>query len=309
MYYSCGKTYEGRDIWVIKISDNVTYDEDEPEVLYMSGVHGNEKPGYQIVIYSLKAIIEKYTSSYSNDSLTLRIRKIVNNTELYFIPMVNPDGIEAITRKNKKPNECIGGDTLFFGVDINRNYPYKWDELDIHPLKYIFGGFPKIPIRTTVRYPLLDIQTLLKKGYYRGPYPFSENESKAIKQFIENRSIILSVDYHTYGEKILYPWSWSRYPPPQEDIFKSIGKNVSIINGYNLMQGSYWYYIPGSSADWFYAEYNIYSFTIELCSSNLLIYFPVNDIIEKLCNTHLDANLYFAECSLLINNLKNENSS
>jgi len=300
LYYSCGKTYEGRDIWVVKISDNVTNDEDEPEILYMSGVHGNEKPGYQTIIYSLKTIAENYTKPNVNHSLTTRIRNIVNTTELYFIPMVNPDGVEAATRKNREPNDCVAGDTLFCGVDVNRNFAYKWDELDVYPFKYVFGGFPKIPFRTTVKYSFLDIQSLIKKGSYRGPYPFSENESKLIKQFIENHSIVLSVDYHTYGEKVLYPWSWTRDPPSDENIFKSIGDNISKINGYDVIQASTWYYVPGSSGDWLYAEYNIYSFTIELCASNFLVYFPIKNIIENLCKTHLEVNLYIAEQTLLM---------
>ena len=299
MYYSLGKTYEGRDIWTVKISDNVTIDEDEPEVLFMGGVHGNEKPGYQIVIYSMKAIVENYTSPNVNHSFTARIRNVVNNTELYFIPMVNPDGVEAGTRKNRQPNNCIFGNTLFRGIDINRNYAYKWEELDEHPLKYIFGAFP-IPARTTVKYPFLDFQSIIKRGNYRGSHPFSENESRAVKQFIENHSITLSVDYHTYGEKILYPWFWTKDPSPDNPLFVSIAENISNINEYEVIQGSKWYYIPGVSGDWLYAEHNIYSFTIELYKSNLPVYFPIRYNILKLCETHLLVNLYIAERTMMI---------
>lgn len=302
LYYSLGKTYEGRDIWAVKISDNVTVDEDEPEVLYMGGVHGNEKPGFQVVIYSIKAIVENYISSNVNQSFTARIRNIVNNTELYFIPMVNPDGIESGSRKNRQPNDCIFGDTIFRGVDINRNYGYKWNELDNHPFKYIFGGFPKRLDRTTIKYPFLDFQSFIKKGNYRGSNPFSENESRAIKQFIENHSISLCVDYHTYGEKILYPWHWTKDVSSDNSLFISIGENISKINQYNVIQGSKWYYIPGSSGDWMYAEHNIYPFTIELCKSNFLVYFPLKEQIIDLCKTHLIVNLYIAERSIQMKN-------
>lgn len=300
LYYSLGKTYEGRDIWLIKISDNVTSDEDEPEVLFMGGVHGNEKPGYQVVIYSMGAIVENYTLPNVNHSFTMQVRNIVNNTELYFIPMVNPDGVEAGTRKNRQPNNCIFGSSPFCGVDINRNYAYKWDELDKHPFKYIFGGFPKILVRTTVKYSFLDFQSLIRKGNYRGPYPFSENESKAIKQFIENHNITVRIDYHTYGEKILYPWSWTKDPPPGKSLFLSIAENISKINGYEITQGSKWYYIPGASGDWLYAEHGIFSFTIELFKSSFPVYFPIKDHILKLCKTHLLVNLYIAERALLL---------
>jgi len=300
LYYSLGKTYEGRHIWCVKISDNVTFDEDEPEVLFMGGIHGNEKPGYQAVIYSMKAIVENYNSPYLNLSFTRRIRNIVNNTELFFIPMVNPDGIESGTRKNRQPNDCIFGDTIFRGVDINRNFAYKWEELDKHPFQYIFGGFPKRLDRTTVKYPFLDFQSIVRRGNYRGSYPFSENESRALKQFIENHSITLSVDYHTYGEKILYPWSWTKDPSPDNPLFISIAENISKINQYEVIQGSKWYYIPGFSGDWLYAEHNIYSFTIELCKSNIPVYLPIKDHIIKLCKTHLFVNMYAAERAMMM---------
>lgn len=299
-YYSLGETYERRHIWCVKISDNVTADEDEPEVLFMGGVHGNERPGYQTVIYTLKAIAENYTIANVNHSFTNRIRNIVNNTELYFIPMVNPDGVESGTRKNRQPNDCIFGDTIFRGVDINRNFAYKWEELDKHPFKYIFGGFPKRLDRTTVKYPFLDFQSIIRRGNYRGQYPFSENESRAIKQFIENHNITFSIDYHIYGEKILYPWSWTKEPTIENALFVSIAGNISNINGYEIIQGSYWYYIPGCSGDGMYAKHNIYSFTIELCKSSFLANFPLKKRILDLCKTHLLVNLYASERSLEI---------
>ena len=300
LYYSIGKTYEGRDIWLIKISDNVTQDEDETKILFTSGVHGNEKPGYEILIYSMKSIIENYTTPNVNNSFTDRIRNIVNTTTLFFIPMVNPDGIEAITRKNRKINNCIYGENIFCGVDINRNFDYKWEELDKHPIKYIFGGFPKRLDRTTVKYPFFDFKSFIGKGNYRGPYPFSENESKAIKQFIENTSISISVDYHTYGEKILYPWYWSKDSPTDRSLFVSIGENISKINGYKTLQGSQWYYIPGALGDWIYEKHGVFSFTIELLKSNLPVYFPLKNQILRLCIDHLLVNLYLSERAIMM---------
>lgn len=299
LYYSLGKTYEGRDIWLVKISDNVSIDEDEPEVLFMGGTHGDEKTGYQTVIYSMKAIVENYTSPNVNHSFTMRIRNIVNNTELFFIPMVNPDGVEAKTRKNRQTNDCIFGDSVLRGVDINRNYGYKWEEFDKHPFKYIFGAFP-FPARTTVKYPLLDFQSFIREGTYRGPNPFSENESRAVKQFIENSSIAIRIDYHTSGEKIIYPWSWTKDPPDDEPIFISIAENISKINGYQITQGSRWYYILGNSGDWMYAEHGILTLTIELCKSGLMHYFPIKCHILEICKTHLLVNLYIAERALML---------
>lgn len=136
-YTPIGKTYEGRVLWLVKISDNVTTEEDEPAVLYTGGLHGNEDPGYQVVIYSLKAIVENYTYPYVNESFTNRIKSIVDTTELYFIPMLNPDGIESHIRKNRQPNDCLFGKTLKRGVDLNANFDFNWEDRLIHPFRYI----------------------------------------------------------------------------------------------------------------------------------------------------------------------------
>jgi len=299
-YESIGKTYEGRDIWLVKISDNVVADEDEPGVLFTGGIHGNEKPGFEVVIYSLKAIAENYSSINVNESFSNRIRNIVNNTELYFIPMVNPDGVEAETRKNREPNDCIFGSTLFRGVDLNRNFGYKWEDFNEHPLKYTLGTIFKIGGRANVMFPFLDIP--FGKGVYRGPYPFSENETRAIKEFVENHSIITGIGYHTSGRKIGYPWAWTKEDPSDAPTFLSLVENVSKINDYTFFQSSDWYFISGCFNDWMYGEHGAYYFTIELDPTEADGLWFQHDFkpVPEICETHLLVNLYIAERAMTL---------
>ena len=147
---------------------------------------------------------------------------------------------------------------------------------------------------------LTSAKSIKKRGYYRGPYPFSENESRAVKQFIENHSITTSVDYHTCGEKIIYPWSWTRDPPPNKPLFLSIAENISQINGYEIIQGSQWYYIIGSSKDWLYAEHGVFPFVIELCNSSGSNAPSDKELILQICKTHLLVNLYVAERTIIL---------
>jgi hypothetical protein len=302
-YESLGKTYEGRDIWLVKISDNVSIDEDEPEVLFTGGIHGNEKPSFEVVIYTLKSIAENYSSINVNESFSNRVRDIVNNTELYFIPMVNPDGVESGTRKNKIQNDCIFGDKLFRGVDLNRNFDWKWNDFNKHPFKYTLNTILKIGGRSTIMFPFLDIKSIVGEGTYRGPYPFSENETRAIKRFVENHSIKAGIDYHTYGRKIGYPWAWTKESPADEDVFISIAENISEINEYSFFQWSDWYFVNGFFTDWMYGEHEIFHFLIELDPTNVhgprfqRDFKPVSEI----CETHLLVNLYLAERSLTLN--------
>jgi len=57
---SLGKTHEGRDIWMVKLSDNVDIDEDEPGVLLMGAHHGNEKPSFEVLIFFIQHMLENY---------------------------------------------------------------------------------------------------------------------------------------------------------------------------------------------------------------------------------------------------------
>ncbi len=296
-YYSLGKTYEGRDIWLVKISDNVSNDENEPEVLFSGGMHGDEKQGYQVVIYSMKAIVENYTSTNVNLSFTNNIRYIVNNSEMYFIPMLNPDGCEAGTRKNRRPNNCPFGKTLFSGVDIARNSGYKWELLDEHPFRYSRSAIPKIWEKINVKYPFLDWRSLLGEGCYRGPYPLSENESKALKYVAENYNISIWVDHHSYGKKIIYPWGWTKESTADESLYVSIAEGMSDINGLEIQQMGKWYAILGVPNDWMYAEHGIISYSIELPPTNAdgFAFSWMNEPLLPMCKTHLLVHLYVAE--------------
>jgi carboxypeptidase T len=297
MYVSIGKTYEGRDIWLVKISDNVTCNENETETLYMGGVHGDERTGYQAVIYSMQAIVENYTNPNINVSIAKNIQNIVNNSELYFIPMVNPDGIEAGVRKNRKPNDCILGNSLLKGVDINRNFPFKWNYWDTNFFQFIFDRCAEISFPCSIpnkKYPIGDLLSP-REGQYRGPYPLSENESRAIQSFVMEHNIIISVDYHCAGEKILYPWSYTYNSTPDDYIFKSIAENMSDINHFDYKQGGHWYYVNGAMKDWLYANCSIFPFTIELCKKFQEDGTEDSEELLQICKTHLEVNLFLAK--------------
>lgn len=101
---SIGKSVKGRDLWVLKISDNVDVDEVEPEFKFISSMHGNEITGRELTQFLIKDIVESYGS---NEQIT----KLVNNTEIYIMPSMNPDGSNRRQRANAN------------GYDLNRNFP------------------------------------------------------------------------------------------------------------------------------------------------------------------------------------------
>jgi len=299
---SLGKTYEGRDIWLVKLSDNVEINEEEAGVLLMGAHHGNEKPSFEALIFFIKHMVENYGKENTDDDddgainedpidgadndgddqtdedpSEDRVRDAIDNTEIFVIPMVNPDGVEADTSKNRAVKE---GQTNNIGVDLNRNYGFKWELYDLFPIQYnnIWTSRPE-------------------SWNYRGEEPFSEAESTAVKNFVESEDIKVSLSYHSYGEFIICPWMHTSQITPHEDIFISVGEGISTINKYDFYRGAGTIFpwpggTIGTSENWLYGEQNILSYTIELCRTRA----PTNPaVVHEYCLTHTGVNLYVCE--------------
>lgn len=101
---SIGKTVKGRELFVLKISDNPAVDEVEPEFKYISSMHGDEITGRELTI----RLIDEMLPKYGTDP---QITELINNTELFIMPSMNPDGSELRQRANAN------------GQDLNRNFP------------------------------------------------------------------------------------------------------------------------------------------------------------------------------------------
>jgi carboxypeptidase T len=312
---SIGNTFEDRSIWMVKISDNPTQDESEPAVLLMGAHHGNEKPSYESLIFFVEYIVDAYysqTEDNDNDGLIDeddfdgidndndglidedpsedRIRNIVDSTEIFVIPMVNPDGVEYNWRKNRAPNYGSFGkadEITSYGVDLNRNYDYLWYLPYILPLNYM------LPL-------IINDQS----WNYRGEHAFSEFETQSVRDFVlSHDNIEISLSYHSYSEVIFYPWMHTSLPTPDEETFISVGQNISQIDGYDLRThgwGDHDYIIPrfggtiGSSENWLYATQGIIAYTMELCKTRA----PTNpEVVFDYCWKHVGVNLYVAERS------------
>ncbi|HVP37246.1 MAG TPA: M14 family metallopeptidase, partial [Terriglobales bacterium] len=126
---SIGTTIQGRTIWAMKISDNPDSSENEPQVYYSGLIHAREPISIEILLYFMRYL----TNNYVTDPL---VTDIVNNRELWFVPIINPDGYVynqttnpnggGMWRNNRRNN----GDGTY-GIDLNRNFGYKWGYDDI----------------------------------------------------------------------------------------------------------------------------------------------------------------------------------
>jgi carboxypeptidase T len=243
-----GKSYEGRELWALKISDNVAADEGEPEVLFTAGQHAREHLTVEMALY----IVDQLTRRYATDP---RIKGIVDSREIWIVPNVNPDGseydIESGTyrtwRKNRQPN--AGTDAV--GTDLNRNYGFRWG---------CCGGSSAIAS--------MDI--------YRGPSAFSAPETTAVRDFVLSRvvdgvqQIRASIDFHSFSELVLWPFGHTRadvtkgMTRDQHDTFEALGTSLARTNGYTPEQSSDLYITDGAIDDWLWGANGVFAFTFEM---------------------------------------------
>ncbi len=270
---SIGLSIENRDLWMTKISHNVTQDEEEPEVFYTALHHAREPAGMMALMYFMDYLLDRYGSDEE-------VTYLLNHRALYFVPVVNPDGYVynqqeypnggGQWRKNRRNNG-----NGWYGVDLNRNYGYKWGYDDE-------GSSP---------YPFSDT--------YRGSAPFSEPETQAIRDFVQSQHFVLAINYHTYSDLLIYPWGYVNALTPDSTTYKIYATALTNQNRYNFGTGeeTVHYAVNGDSDDWLYGEQSakdkVLALTPEV-GSDADGFWPDADRIVPLCKENLRANLNLA---------------
>ena len=113
--YSIGKSVEGREMWVIVVSDNPDKHEPlEPEFKYIANMHGNEVVGRELLLHFVNVLCQLYGK---NKQLT----GLVDDTRMHFMPSMNPDGYEAASKDGGE--DWLIGRNNANNVDLNRNFP------------------------------------------------------------------------------------------------------------------------------------------------------------------------------------------
>ncbi|WP_329380035.1 M14 family metallopeptidase [Streptomyces sp. NBC_01351] len=275
-----GKSYQGRDLVAIKISDNVATDEAEPEVLFTHHQHAREHLTVEMALY----LINEFGSKYATDA---RVANAVNGREIWIIPDLNPDGGEydiatgsyRSWRKNRQPN----AGSSYVGTDENRNWNYKWG---------CCGGSSSSRSSET----------------YRGPAAESTPEVKAVSDFVRSRvvggkqQIKAAIDFHTYSELVLWPFGYTyndTAPGLTADdlaVFKKIGTNMANSNGYTPEQSSDLYITDGTIDDWLWGDQKIFGYTFEMYpESGGGGFYPPDEVIDRETARNKDAVLQLLE--------------
>jgi hypothetical protein len=214
---SIGKTVEGRDLWMVKISDNVEVDEIEPEFKFISSMHGNEITGRELTQFLIKDLLEGY-------GVDKKITELINNTEIYIMPSLNPDGSNRRQRANAN------------GYDLNRNFP-DWGRGDNNDLKN----------RQPETKSLMNFQASrnfsLSANFHGGAvvvnYPWDNTYDRhPLDELVKG----LSLGYASLNPEM---------------------RNSRSFDG-GITNGADWYVLKGGMQDWSYFFYNDLQITIEL---------------------------------------------
>jgi len=280
-------SHENRPIYWVKISDNPNTDEPEKQVLYTAVHHAREPESMTQLIYYMWYLLEHYGTNPEVDYL-------VNNIEMYFVPLVNPDGYRynqvtnpsggGMWRKNRRDN----GDGTF-GVDNNRNYSYGWN--------------------TTGTSQTTSDET------YCGPSAFSEPENQAIRWFVQHHEFKFAFNYHTYGNLLLFPIGTTIAELAEHNDYFQLYTNYMVSeNGYLAQKSSGLYPASGDSDDYMYKQDigmgtkdTIFSMTPEISSDNDGFWPAINRIIP-IAQENVFPNLILAHLPLVfgvVNNLDN----
>ncbi|MFD4633451.1 M14 family zinc carboxypeptidase [Streptomyces sp. NPDC058284] len=194
---SIGKTLKGQDILALKVSKDAGKSRDgaKPSTLYMSNQHARE----WITPEMTRRLMHHYLDNYGKDK---RVTRLVNSTELWFVLSANPDGYDFTHaadgdrqwRKNLRDVDGDGKIAPGDGVDLNRNFAYKWGYDNE-------GSSPASSSET-----------------YRGTGPMSEPETTAIDRFEKRIGFTYGVNYHSAAELLLYGVGWQVATPTPDDV-------------------------------------------------------------------------------------------
>lgn len=230
--WSIGTTYQNRNIWAVRMSNSPNSTTGRPEVLLYAVTHAREGGGMECLIYYMYWLLE----NYNIDPLATYI---LNNRELYIVPILNADGYVynqttnpsggGMWRKNRKP--CTGST----GTDLNRNYGIFqfWNSSN--------GGS----------------STSCSNETYRGTSPNSEPETQVFANFITSRNFKTGMSYHTYGGDLLRPWSWcDPIGTPDSNTFKEWQTDMTQYNHYvyGTPFTALGYYTRGDALDFLYCD-------------------------------------------------------
>ena len=225
-----GESVEHRSILTMRITGKL---KQRAKVLFTGGIHGNEKISVSMVL----RLIEVLVHSYGHDR---RVRNLIDRSDIYLIPVINPDGYARSKRLNTR------------GVDLNRNFEVGFAR------NRILGRWNKWP-------------------FYAGPYPYSEPETKAVNSLLQRVRFSVALAFHSTGGYIGYSYGYSTKKAPDYKFLKSVAEEMKArqpLEKYAIRQQSWLYRVKGCLEDEMYEKYETLAYVIEMMRYRRLFLTP-----------------------------------
>ncbi|NQU21078.1 MAG: proprotein convertase P-domain-containing protein, partial [Candidatus Nealsonbacteria bacterium] len=227
---SIGQSVEGRELWAMKITDNPALEENEPEVKYVGTMHGDEPVGTEMLLY----FIDELLGGYGVDP---RLTALVDETEIWVVPLMNPDGRESGSRENAS------------AVDLNRDFP----DGAVAPIGNVFDG------------PAMDLAG--RQAEVAAVMAWSAEHSFALSANLHTGALVVNYPYDNDGLGSV------NSPTPDDALFRHLAEtyashNLPMLNSPvfpgGVTNGAAWYSMEGGMQDWNYRYLGCNEFTVEL---------------------------------------------
>uniref|UniRef100_A0A2R5L4K7 Putative carboxypeptidase d n=1 Tax=Ornithodoros turicata TaxID=34597 RepID=A0A2R5L4K7_9ACAR len=267
--FSIGKSVQGRDLYVLEISDNPgIHEPGEPEFKYIANIHGNEVVGRELLLLLMRLLCEQYGRSQ-------RLTSLVNNTRIFMMPSMNPDGYEM---SQEKDYGSVSGRFNAHNVDLNRDFPDQF-------LPNRTGTTREVETEAMMRFVLAQPVVLsgsLHGGALVANYPYDASPKHSDRAYSKTPDDAL-FRYIALSYSKAHPTMHLGRPCPKgpmDDEFKD-----------GITNGAAWYNLYGGMQDFNYLKSNSFELTIEMGCFK----YPPASMLPKLWNDHKRPLVVFME--------------
>jgi hypothetical protein len=239
-----GKSHQGRPLVGLLVTRNPASSGHKPSVYLNATHHGNEPLSTEFVLDAVHRILSRAGSDPAVD-------RWLDELRIWCVPMVNPDGTWAFLedsnrsgRKNGRDHDRDGERGLSEGVDLNRNYPFRWG----------FLGEKGSRSRAA-------------SVYYRGPRAGSEPEAAAMMALAEREHFVVSVSFHIGTVALLAPYTIDRVRDPEPhlawQVAEELVKNLPPHPDKPMIVKRNLYPVDGTDQDWLAHSFGTLALLVE----------------------------------------------
>ncbi len=207
---------------------------DKPATVWLGSMHPTELANPELLLRWATRTLEGYGTDANATAL-------LDGREIDIVPIVNADGHVVVEQgyrtgdhgmQSKRKNTHAPS-----GVDLNRNFDFKWDG----------PGSKADPYSSR----------------YRGTHPASEPETQAIQGFLQRVRPSLFIDWHSPGKNVLYPWGWTKEPAPHQRELSAVAGQFGRLSGYEPKPAVEYSTSNGTTEDYAYGALGALAFTVE----------------------------------------------